>query len=37
MVFDGAFRGRYHVGPLVRDEPDPEWLVVGDDLAALAA
>ena len=36
MVFDGAFRGRYTVGPLVPGAPDPEWLEVGEDLAALA-
>ncbi len=37
MIFDQAYRSSYHVGPLLRDEPDPEWIVVADDLASLAA
>ena len=36
MVFDGAYRGRYSLGPLRRGAPDPPWLRRGDDLAALA-
>ena len=36
MVFDGAYRGRYSIGPLRRRAPDPDWLDRGDDLAALA-
>ena len=36
MVFDGAYRGRYSLGPLRRGMPDPPWLRKGEDLAALA-
>ncbi|HXQ44282.1 MAG TPA: FAD-dependent oxidoreductase [Acidimicrobiales bacterium] len=37
LVFDGACRRRYPVGPLYPDDPDPPWLRRADDLATLAA
>lgn len=37
LVFDAAYRRRYHLGHLLRDDPDPEWLPRADDLAGLAA
>jgi hypothetical protein len=37
LVFDAAHRRRYPVGPLLRDDPDPDWLAAGDDWAALAS
>lgn len=36
LVFDGAYRRSHGVGPLHRDDPDPEWLRRSDDLAGLA-
>jgi 3-oxosteroid 1-dehydrogenase len=36
MVFDGAYRRRYSIGPIRRGAPDPDWLDRGDDVAALA-
>jgi len=36
LVFDAAYRRRYPVGPLEPTDPDPSWLVRGDDLDDLA-
>lgn len=36
LVFDDAYRRRYHLGPLRRDAPDPDWLRRGGTLAELA-
>jgi 3-oxosteroid 1-dehydrogenase len=36
MLFDGAYRRRYSIGPLRRGEPDPDWLARAPDLPALA-
>lgn len=36
LVFDASYRRRYHLGPLRRDNPDPEWLHRADSLAELA-
>jgi succinate dehydrogenase/fumarate reductase flavoprotein subunit len=36
LVFDGACRGRYPIGPLRPEDPDPPWLVTAGDVAALA-
>jgi succinate dehydrogenase/fumarate reductase flavoprotein subunit len=36
MLFDGEYRRTYHLGPLRRDDPDPDWLVTADTLAGLA-
>jgi 3-oxosteroid 1-dehydrogenase len=36
LVFDAACRGRYPVGPLRPDDPDPSWLVRAGTLEALA-
>ncbi|HUY64577.1 MAG TPA: FAD-dependent oxidoreductase [Acidimicrobiales bacterium] len=36
MVFDGAYRERYPVGPLAPGDLDPPWLTVADDVAGLA-
>ncbi len=36
LVFDAAYRRRYHLGPLRRDDPDPQWLYRADSLADLA-
>ena len=37
LVLDAEHRARFPVGPLLPGEPDPEWLVVADDVAGLAA
>ena len=37
LVFDASYRRRYHLGPLRRDDADPEWLHRADSLAELAA
>lgn len=37
MIFDGAYRRRYSIGPIRRREPDPDWLVSAHTAAALAA
>ena len=36
LLFDAAYRGRYHLGPLRRDDHDPSWLLRADDLPGLA-
>ena len=36
MIFDDEYRRNYHLGPLRRDDPDPDWLVVGDTPEELA-
>ncbi len=36
LIVDDAHRQRYPVGPLLPGEPDPEWMVVADDVTALA-
>ena len=36
LVFDDGYRRRYHLGPLRRGGPDPEWLYRADSLAELA-
>ncbi len=36
MVFDGAYRERYVLGPLRRESPDPPWLRRADDVQGLA-
>lgn len=37
LVLDHANRTSYHFGPLLRDEPDPSWMVAADDWPGLAA
>jgi 3-oxosteroid 1-dehydrogenase len=37
LVFDGAYRRRYRLGPLSRRDPDPAWLSRGETLPELAA
>jgi 3-oxosteroid 1-dehydrogenase len=37
LVFDARTRGRYPVGPVAPDDPDPSWLVRADDIPTLAA
>jgi 3-oxosteroid 1-dehydrogenase len=37
LVFDAAYRRRYHAGPVRRDAPDPDWLVRATDPPSLAA
>lgn len=37
LLFDGAYRRRYHLGLVLRDDPDPDWLLRADDVAGLAA
>ncbi len=36
LVFDAEYRRSYHLGPLRRSGPDPEWLYRADSLAELA-
>ena len=36
LVFDASYRRSYHLGPLRRGGPDPEWLYRADSLAGLA-
>jgi 3-oxosteroid 1-dehydrogenase len=36
LVFDGAYRARYRLGPLGRRDPDPAWLARGETPAELA-
>jgi hypothetical protein len=36
MIFDGAYRAHYNLGPLRRGTPDPEWLRRADTLPRLA-
>ena len=36
MVFDGAYRKRYSVGPLRRSAPDPDWLAHASAVEDLA-
>lgn len=36
LLFDHAYRRRWHLGPLRRDAPDPSWLHRGDSLEELA-
>ena len=36
LVFDDGYRRRYHLGPLRRNDPDPQWLHRADSLAELA-
>lgn len=37
LVVDHANRTDYHLGPVLRHEPDPEWMCRADDLPGLAA
>jgi succinate dehydrogenase/fumarate reductase flavoprotein subunit len=37
MIFDGAYRRRYSIGPIRRKSPDPDWLLSAPTPAALAA
>jgi succinate dehydrogenase/fumarate reductase flavoprotein subunit len=37
LVFDAAYRRRYPVGPLLPEDPDPDWLARAGDLSRLAA
>jgi succinate dehydrogenase/fumarate reductase flavoprotein subunit len=37
LVFDGAYRARYPVGPLLPADPDPSWLVAAPSIEELAA
>lgn len=36
LVFDVGYRRSYHLGPLRRGDPDPQWLYRADGLAELA-
>ena len=36
LVFDASYRRSYHLGPLRRGGPDPEWLYRADSWAGLA-
>ena len=36
LVFDSGYRRRYHLGPLRRNDPDPQWLRRADSLHELA-
>lgn len=36
LVVDHENRTRYHLGPVLRDEPDPPWMCSADDLPGLA-
>jgi succinate dehydrogenase/fumarate reductase flavoprotein subunit len=36
LVFDGAYRRKYHFGPLRRRMPDPDWLPHAADVRTLA-
>ena len=36
LVFDSGYRRRYHLGPLRRNDPDPQWLHQADSLVELA-
>lgn len=36
LLVDAEHRRRYPIGPLLPGEPDPDWLVVADDVAGLA-
>ncbi|MCW3064049.1 MAG: Fumarate reductase flavoprotein subunit [Solirubrobacterales bacterium] len=36
MIFDGAYRARYNLGPVRRGTPDPAWLRRAEGLSALA-
>lgn len=36
LVFDTGYRSRYHLGPIPRGGPDPEWLYRADSMAELA-
>jgi hypothetical protein len=36
LVFDSGYRTAYRLGPLGKRDPDPDWLVKGDTVGALA-
>ncbi|WP_419919516.1 FAD-dependent oxidoreductase [Candidatus Poriferisocius sp.] len=36
LVFDSGYRHRYHLGPLRRSDPDPQWLLRAGTLVELA-
>jgi 3-oxosteroid 1-dehydrogenase len=36
MIFDASYRQRYRIGPLTREDPDPEWLTRGTSVEDLA-
>lgn len=36
LVFDATYRRSYDLGPVLRDDPDPEWMLVADTAEALA-
>ncbi len=36
LVFDDGYRQSYHLGPLRRDDPDPQWLYRADSLPEMA-
>ena len=36
LIFDSGYRRQYHLGPLRRNDPHPEWLHQADGLAELA-
>lgn len=37
LVIDHTYRTTYNLGPLLRRDPDPEWLLTAPDLPGLAA
>lgn len=36
LVFDAAYRRAYDLGPVLRDDPDPDWMLVADTPEELA-
>lgn len=36
LVFDSGYRRHYHLGPLRKNDPDPQWLHRADTMAELA-
>jgi 3-oxosteroid 1-dehydrogenase len=35
LVFDAAYRRRYHVGPVLSSDPDPDWFLSADSIMEL--
>jgi 3-oxosteroid 1-dehydrogenase len=36
LVFDSAYRKRYHIGPVLTTDPDPDWFLSADGVYDLA-